>query len=254
MKIMVTGASGFIGRNLVERLTEQGEHRIYSCSSATDRMQLNGYTEDCNFVYHLAAVHRPLDVQDYVKVNNQYFADLLVMLRSHNNHCPVLLSSSTQAAEDSAYGRSKLAAENELKQHAAVLQSKAIIYRLTNTFGRYAKPNHHSVVATFCYNIARNLPIAVNEPEKIMKFYYIDDVIDSFICHLEGSVEPDADGFYRLPASLTYEITLQALAEKITGFKEDYDQGFKTVTPDEFTAKLLATFTSYIPSRGGITG
>jgi UDP-2-acetamido-2,6-beta-L-arabino-hexul-4-ose reductase len=247
MKILVTGASGFIGRNLIERLSGKMAAEIYQFSGNSKREHLRNFTEDCDFVYHLAAVHRPADQADYTIVNVDFLAQLLDLLRTNSNNCPVLLSSSIQAMDDTPYGKSKLSAEKELLRHSKVKQSAAIIYRLTNTFGRYARPNQHSVVATFCHNIARGLPIEIHEPGRIMRLYYIDDVVSAFLSHLDGYVKPDKDGFYRLPESLTYEITLQDLAELITGFKADYDRGIRTVPSDDLAAKLFATFLSYIP-------
>lgn len=250
IKIVITGASGFIGRNLVEMLAARNKIKIFQYNRDTNREFLNGYTRDCDFVYHLAAVHRPANQADFIKVNVDLFALLLNLLRNNNNRCPVLLSSSIQAEDDTLYGKSKLAAEEGLKRHAEINRSPAIIYRLTNTFGRYARPNQHSVVATFCYNIARELPVAIHDPDRIMHLYYIDDVINAFLAHLEGWVEPDADGFYRLPECFKYAITLQALADRLYRFKADNDRGAESSAADELTAKLLATFKSYIPVKG----
>jgi UDP-2-acetamido-2,6-beta-L-arabino-hexul-4-ose reductase len=247
MIILVTGSSGFIGRNLIERLTGEIAAEIYQFSGSSKREHLRNYAADCDFVYHLAAVHRPADQVDYTTVNVDLLAQLLDLLRTNSNNCPVLLSSSIQADDGTLYGKSKRAAEKELLKHAEINQSEAIIYRLTNTFGRYARPNQHSVVATFCHNIARGLPVEIHEPGRIMRLYYIDDVVNAFLSHLEGYVKPDKDGFYRLPERLTYEITLQDLAEIITGFKADYDRGIRSVPSNDLAAKLFATFLSYIP-------
>jgi UDP-2-acetamido-2,6-beta-L-arabino-hexul-4-ose reductase len=247
LKILVTGAGGFIGRNLIEKLTENCEVEILRYEKNTDPGLIHNYTSSCDFVFHFAAVHRPLDESEFERVNLLFFAGLLEKLRASANSCPVLLTSSIQAVEDTRYGRSKLAAEEELKKHAALLNAQAIIYRLTNTFGRYAKPNHHSVVATFCYNIAHGLPIRISDPNHVMKLYYIDDVTDSFISRLRGDGEPDADGYYRLPEKLKYEITLKALADKIYCFKNSVDQGCIPDVSDEFTGKLYETYLSYNP-------
>jgi len=247
MKILVTGATGFIGKNLTEQLSKNNEITVLNFDPRTDKESLSELSALCGFVFYLAAVHRPLDASEFDKVNVSYFAELLRMLRHQGNTCPVLLTSSYQAMDDTPYGKSKRAAEEELLRHAATNQSEAIIYRLTNTFGRYARPNQHSVVATFCHNIARGLPVEIHEPGRIMRLYYIDDVVSAFLSHLDGYVKPDKDGFYRLPESLTFEITLQDLAELITGFKADYGRGIRTGPSDDLAAKLFATFLSYIP-------
>ncbi len=247
MKILVTGSSGFIGRNLAERLACKLEAEIFQYNSCSDPESLRGIAAECDFVYHLAAVHRPVDQTAYITVNINLLNHLLDLLKTNMNKCPVLLSSSIQAVDDTVYGKSKLAAEEALFKHAEKNHSEAIIYRLTNTFGRYARPNQHSVVATFCYNIARGLPIAIHEPKRVMRLYYIDDLVSAFLSHLDGCVKPDKDGYYRLPESLTYEIALQDLAETLIGFKTDFDRGIRTNPPDDLTAKLFATYQAYIP-------
>jgi UDP-2-acetamido-2,6-beta-L-arabino-hexul-4-ose reductase len=247
MNILITGATGFIGNNLTERLARKPNTLMLTYDPRTDKESLSELCALCDFVFYLAAVHRPRDISEFDKVNVSYFAELLRMLRHQGNTCPVLFTSSYQAVDDTPYGKSKWEAEEELLGHAAINQSEAIIYRLTNTFGRYARPNQHSVVATFCHNLARGLPIEIHEPERIMRLYYIDDVIKAFLSHSDDYVKPDKDGFFRLPESLTYEITLQDLAGLITGFKADYDRGIRTVPTDDLAAKLFATFLSYIP-------
>lgn len=246
MKILVTGANGFIGRNLIEELEKNKEVEILRYYKGTDRQMLQDFTRACDFIFHLAAVHRPKDESEFEKVNYYLFADLLAMLRSNNNSCPVLLVSSVLTNQHSGYGKSKLAAEKALKEHAERINSNAIIYRLTNTFGRYAKPNNHSVVATFCYNIAHGLPIVINDPKHIMRLYYIDDVIASFIAQIDHHVEPDPDGFYRLPKKLEYEITLKELADKIYSIKASVDEGLTFAIADELSRKLYDTYLSYI--------
>ena len=247
MNILITGATGFVGQNLTEKLAPKKGVTILTYDPRTDQNNLARLSSTIDFVFHLAAVHRPLYQAEFKTVNVLYFAELMRKLRGQNNSCPVLFTSSYQAIDQTPYGQSKLAAEEELKRHAEANRSRAIIYRLTNTFGRYARPNAHSVVATFCFNIARGLPIEIHDPNRIMYLYYIDDVIKSFLAHLNGWVEPDADGFYRLPKNLMYEITLGALAENIKSFKEDYDRNYKTIFSDGLTAKLHATFLSYLP-------
>jgi UDP-2-acetamido-2,6-beta-L-arabino-hexul-4-ose reductase len=249
MKILITGAKGFIGRNLIEALEKIKEIEIFAYDKSSSPRTLQHFTGVCDFVYHLAAVHRPEDPAEFEKVNHLLFADLLNMLQDNRNSCPVLLPSSIQAGDHSAYGQSKLAAENALKKHSELTGARAIIYRLTNTFGRYAKPNHHSVVATFCYSIARNLPIEISDPDRVMKFYYIDDVIASFTNHLLNNLKPDADGFYHLPEELTYEVTLKELADIIYSFKVWVDKGLAPIFPDELSLKLYQTYLSYIDTK-----
>ena len=245
MKVLVTGARGFIGRNLIEALRNRKVYELLKYDREENPEKLEIYCRECEFLFHFAAVHRPDNELEFEKVNHLFFAGLLNRLRSNKNSCPVLLTSSIQAEDNTAYGRSKKAAENALIGHSRVQHSRAIIYRLTNTFGRYARPNSHSVVATFCHHIARGLPIQVNDPERIMQFYYIDDVIESFIAHLDNGQGPDADGFYRLPPEYKYEITLEQLAQRLYIFKKLLGAGIQPVLTDAFTAKLFATYLSY---------
>ncbi len=245
MNILVTGATGFIGRNLTESLLKDNNHLVLPFCSSNNLELLEQYSASCDFVYHLAAVHRPKNISEFEKVNHHLFASMLSMLRANNNKCPVLLTSSIQATDQTPYGKSKLAAEKALKSHAISNGSRSIIYRLTNTFGRYAKPNSHSVVATFCYNIARGLPIMITDPMRVMKLYYIDDVINSLITHINQSIKPDSDGFYRLPTHLKYAIDLKGLADIIYRFKSDHDQGIATAAKNELHSKLYDTYKSY---------
>lgn len=247
MNLLVTGARGFIGRNLIEALEKNKDLEILRYDKETDPQALQYLTRVCDFVYHFAAVHRPADESEFEKVNHILFADLLAMLRSNSNSCPVLLTSSIQTDRHSTYGKSKLAAEKELREHAERTNSRAVIYRLTNTFGRYAKPNNHSVVATFCYNIARGLPITISDPDRVLKLYYIDDVIASFIAHIHKYVEPDSDGFHRLPQDLEHKITLNELACRIYSLKACIDREQDIVINDQFNQKLYETYLSYIP-------
>ncbi len=248
MRVLVTGATGFIGRNLIEWLSGISCIDIDRFHSSSSSESLHLFTSRCEFVFHLAAIHRPTDEAEFFRVNVGLTELLLDSLRSNHNQCPVLLSSSIQAGDGTAYGSSKLAAEDVLKAHAGQNYSRAIIYRLTNTFGRYARPNQHSVVATFCYNIARDLSISVHDPERSICLCYIDDVIESFIKQLQDFKEPDANGFYRLHEELTYTVTLQELAEKLYRFKADLRKGIIINPGDDFSRKLFTTYLNYIPA------
>jgi UDP-2-acetamido-2,6-beta-L-arabino-hexul-4-ose reductase len=246
MKALITGYRGFIGRNLTEALFRKREIDMLLFDVESDISLLEEYTKKCNFVYHLAAVHRPPDKSEFDKVNRGFLENVLMLLQENQNSCPVLLTSSIHAGPYTEYGKSKMAAEEALLKHSEKMNSKAIIYRLTNTFGRYALPNHHSVVANFCYNIANNLPVTINDPERVMQLYYIDDVIDSLLQHLDKKLEPDMDGFFRLPKSLTYSVTLQKLTEFIYSFKTWYEQNEAPLLNDEFEKKLHETFLNFV--------
>jgi UDP-2-acetamido-2,6-beta-L-arabino-hexul-4-ose reductase len=244
MKVLITGNKGFIGRNLTEALAGKAGMEILPFDKDSNISLLEGFTKECDFVYHLAAVHRPPVNSEFDTVNRVFFEYVLSLLQKNKNSCPVLLTSSIQAGTDSEYGMSKLAAEEALKRHADQMNSKAIIYRLTNTFGRYALPNHHSVVANFCYNVANNLPVTINDPERVMNLYYIDDVIASFLTHLDNLNKSIHDGFFRLPENQMYSISLQNLSDMIYSFKSMNHQ-FMNSELDEFSKKLNETFLYY---------
>jgi UDP-2-acetamido-2,6-beta-L-arabino-hexul-4-ose reductase len=246
LKALIIGNEGFIGRNLTEALAGKPGIEILPFDKDSDDSLLKSYTKECDFVFHLAAVHRPSVASEFDKVNRIFFEDVLALLQSNNNACPVLLTSSIHAGPDSEYGRSKLAAEEALKRHSEKMNSRAIIYRLTNTFGRYALPNHHSVVANFCYNVANNLSIIVNEPERVMFLYYIDDVIDSFLMHLDTKVDPGNDGYFRLPDNLIYPIKLHKLSEIINDFNTLSKKNKAPELKNEFSRKLFNTYQYYL--------
>lgn len=246
MKILVTGSKGFIGKNLIARLkTLSDNYKFYEYDIDSSLKDLDDYTKDCDFVYNFAAVHRPNDNSEFNLVNHLFFDDLLNLLKKHNNTCPVLYTSSIQAINGSEYGNSKLAAENDLFEYGKETGARAIVYRLTNIYGRWATPNHHSVVATFCNNISKGIPIQISDVGHVMNFYYIDDVIDSFIAQLDGKVKPCEDNIYRLSEDKIHTITLGTLADTLYRFENELKQGKEPKTENETERTLLLTYKSY---------
>ena len=245
MNILITGANGFLGKNLIERLVQMSDINIMHYSRGTSRLLLERNLSECDFLFHFAAVHRPTDSKEFYRVNDDFLGEILSVLQKHNNRCPVLLTSSIQANDCTDYGRSKIIAENLVREHAKTMSSKAIIYRLNNIFGKWATPNHHSVVATFCYNINREIPINISDRKVLMRFYYIDDVIDSFIGQLSSVVEPCGDGIYRLSESKIHEITLGELADTLFGFRDSQKKGVNPVLQSEMDELLWRTYISY---------
>ena len=246
MKILITGAGGFIGKNLTARLNELIEDVIiYYYDIETPEESLEGFAKDCDFVYNFAAVHRPKSEDEFDAVNHKFFCGLLDLLKKHNNKCPVLYTSSIQADNGTKYGESKIAAEKALIEYGKETGNRIIIYRLTNTFGRWATPNHHSVVATFCYNLVNDIELSISDPNVMMNFYYIDDVIDSFVKQLKGDVKACDDGIFRLADDKIHSITLGELAEKLTYISECVKNNIVPDLNRDIDNKLYITYLSY---------
>ena len=170
---------------------------------------------------------------------------MLDLLKKHNNNCPVLYTSSIQADNGTKYGESKVAAEKALIKYGNETGNRIVIYRLTNTFGRWAMPNHHSVVATFCYNLVNGIGLTISNPDIVMNFYYIDEVIDSFVKQLSGEVEPCDDGIFRLEEEKVYTITLGDLADKLTYINDCVRAEIAPDFKEKIDEKLYITYLSY---------
>lgn len=244
-KIMITGVTGFLGTNLTNFLqTKSDEYVIYGFNSKTPLENIEKYTADCDFVYNFAAVHRPLDVEEFERVNADLFLRIINCLEQNKNDCPILYSSSIQASDDSAYGHSKVHGEEILKDHCNRKNTRGIVYRLTNTFGPYARPNGHSVVATFCNNIAKGEPIKINDPAHVMHLQYVGDVVNALYQHL---FEKEKSYFEvcSIDRSLIYDVTLQEIAECLYRFESDLQNNRMIDCRTDFEKKLLTTYISY---------
>jgi UDP-2-acetamido-2,6-beta-L-arabino-hexul-4-ose reductase len=244
MKILITGAKGFVGKNLIVELRNQGFHDLLAYDVDSDPELLNEFTQDCNFVFHLAGVNRPQDPSEFMTGNFGFTSILLEKLKQHNNNAPVLITSSTQAALDNPYGQSKKAGENLIFAYGKENDIKVFVYRLPNVFGKWCRPNYNSAVATFCNNIANNLPIQVNDPNVLMQLVYIDDVIASFIGKLKNASE--SDEMYE-SVEPVHSIHLGEIVILIEGFKESRKNLYLPDLGDAFTRKLYSTYLSYLP-------
>ena len=250
MKILITGGTGFIGTNLASKIREKyRDSTLILCNSKTTPRQLADYAKVCDAVFYLAAIHRSPVQEDFKRINNELLSTFLQSLENAKNTCPIVFTSSRQAGENSPYGESKINAEALIWGHASKCLSSSVVYRLTNTFGRHARPNGHSVVATFCYNIQRNLPIVISNPNTIMQFHYIDDVVTSLLHSMDQCLNSDAHindhTIYRLPQSAIYRISLGELADKLHAFKLARDSQFPVSVKSLFDKRLLYTFDGY---------
>lgn len=265
MNILVTGSEGFIGRNLVENLKNirDGKDQTHSISiekifcydRADSEEDLTRYCKDADFVFHLAGVNRPENMADFQTGNHDFSATLLNCLKAEKNCCPIMLSSSIQAEltgrfENSEYGRSKRDAERIFLDYEKETGAKVLIYRFPNVFGKWCRPNYNSAVATFCHNIARDLPIRIDNPETELSLLYIDDLVATLLDALEGKERCSGeDGRYCI-ASPVYRTTVGEIAGLLQNFQKLSETGvMPEMVPDSFAKKLYATYVSYLPKK-----
>lgn len=276
MKILVTGAHGFVGRNLVSQLRNirDGKARNYALSGEeleifeydvdTDPSLLDDYCRQADFVFNLAGVNRPKDTSEFMKGNFGFASTLLETLKKHGNRCPVMLASSIQATlvgryAASDYGRSKLAGEELFFAYSRETGAKVLVYRFPNLFGKWCRPNYNSAVATFCYNTAHDLPLQVNDPSTRLELLYIDDLVEEMLAALEGKehrcefdgVETilQEDGRY-CAAPVTHKVTLGEIVELLHAFSRQPDTlVMPEIPPHSFAKKLYSTYLSYLPKE-----
>ena len=244
MKILVTGAKGFIGKNLIAELKTQTNHEIFEYDQDTEYSLLQQYCQDANFVFHLAGVNRPKEQAEFMSGNFGFTSELLDLLKQYQNNCPVMISSSIQAALDNPYGQSKKAGEELLFCYSEETGAKVLIYRFPNVFGKWSRPNYNSVVATFCHNIANDLEIQVNAPEAELTLCYIDDVLAECLLALEGT--PTTDGNYCV-VPVVDTIQLGELANQIKSFRESRENRTVADMSNRLTKNLYSTYLSYLP-------
>lgn len=259
MKILITGANGFIGKNLVAQLENirDGKNKVYDFKEEiailpydidTDECLLEKYTAECDFVFHLAGVNRPKDngKEEFMQGNFGFTSKLLDLLKKSENNCPIMVSSSIQAKLDNDYGRSKKAGEDAIFDYSRETGAKAMVYRFPNVFGKWCRPNYNSAVATFCNNIANDLPIKVNDPEVMMTLVYIDDVVDELVKCLLGKNNFDGE-FCCVP--VTHSVKLGEIVELIHSFKESRENLYIPDMGNGFAKKLYSTYLSYLPKN-----
>lgn len=259
MNILITGAKGFVGKNLVSQLRniQAGKIRNHALSGKdlhlylydidSDPADLADYCDNADFVFNLAGVNRPENPEEFMKGNQGFVSTLLSTLKKYRNSCPVMVSSSTQAALDNPYGKSKRAGEDLLFEYSKETGAKVLVYRFPNVFGKWCRPNYNSAVATFCHHIARNLPIRVDDPSVVMNLVYIDDVVDELIHALIGNEH--REGKYCIVPTI-HTITLGKIVDLLYSFKENRADLNVPDGSDAFIKRLYATYLSYLPEDG----
>ena len=286
MKILVTGAKGFVGKNLCCQLNniKEGKARCYGDLQIDEVFeydidstpeQLDSWCGECDFVFNLAGVNRPKDNDEFMKGNFGFASTLLDTLKKHHNTCPVMLSSSQQASltgrfGNSEYGRSKKAGEDLFLEYGKETGAKVLVYRFPNLYGKWCRPNYNSAIATFCNNIANDLPIQVNDRSVQMEILYIDDLVEEMICTLKGQehhcefegldVLPSAEGRYCY-CPVTHKTTLGEIVDTIYECASAVralpkaSEGPSTaveMSQDSLRYRLMSTFLSYLPKEKAI--
>lgn len=247
MKVLVTGSSGFIGKNLCSDLKLRDDVELLTFSRDQSIDELPSLVLDSDFIFHLAGVNRPKDETDFTKENIGLTEKIIETLRVESKKTPLLITSSTQADLDNPYGNSKLAAEEAAFNWHKESSAPVYVYRLPGVFGKWCKPNYNSVVATFCHNIANNIPIEIADPTRVITLTYIDDVIGDFTQHLNESSK-DIDFSKHQLVNRTFDISLGDLSDRIHVLR---DIRTKLVIPnleDPLNKFLYATYISYLPT------
>lgn len=273
MKVLVTGAKGFVGKNLCAQLTniKEGKAKCYGNLAISEVFEydidstpekLDAWCKECDFVFNLAGVNRPLDPKEFMEGNFGFATVLLNTLKKYKNSCPVMISSSVQATlagrfGTSEYGKSKKAGEELMFEYGKETGAKVLVYRFPNLYGKWCRPNYNSAVATFCNNIANDLPITVNDPTVDMELLYIDDLVEEMICALKGvehhcefdGVETilQVDGRY-CAAPITHHVKLGEIVDLLHQFAEmPKTLMIPEIPSDSFAKRLFSTYLSYLP-------
>lgn len=268
MKILITGANGFVGQNLQAALNairdgydQREDHvicdnpkniEIFAYDINSTEEALDDFCSECDFVFNLAGVNRPKDNKEFMEGNFGFASTLLNTLKKHNNTCPIMISSSIQASLEgryagSEYGKSKKAGEDLLFDYSKETGAKVLVYRFPNVFGKWCRPNYNSAIATFCNNIANDLEITVNDPSVKMDVVYIDDVVEEMIQALRNNENKVDGGYCMVP--IHHETTLGVIADTICSFPKLKDELAVPQLDDPLTKKLYATYLSYLPEE-----
>ena len=242
--ILITGAKGFVGKNLITHLKAIENYTILSYDIDNTLKDLESFIEKSDFIIHLAGVNRPKEQTDFSVGNKGFTNQVISIIEQKNKKIPLLISSSIQAALDNPYGISKKEAEKAVFKYAQRTGAEVCIYRLPNVFGKWCRPNYNSAVATFCHNIANNLTIQINDPNTEISLVYIDDVVEEFVNALRGRANKKLDGFCEVKR--TFKVTLQQLSDTIYSFSESRKNLIMPNFTGDFERFLYASYISYL--------
>jgi UDP-2-acetamido-2,6-beta-L-arabino-hexul-4-ose reductase len=242
--VLITGSNGFVGRNLTVSLAQRKDLKITGFDVDDDPIALPSLVAGADFIFHLAGVNRPQNVEEFTTGNAGLTQTIVSLLKGQGKKTPLLISSSSQAAQDNPYGTSKRDAEDAVFSYGRQTGAPVFVYRLPNVFGKWCRPNYNSAVATFCHNIANDLPIQINDPNVVMNLVYIDEVVSSFIAALDGGVAV-LDDFCQVQP--VHTIRLGEIAALIYTFKENRTTRSIPDMADPFTKRLYSTYLSYLP-------
>lgn len=242
--VLITGSEGFVGKNLHITLQHRDDLRILCFDVQDDPATLTSLLDRADFVFHLAGVNRPQSPEEFQTGNTGLTEQICGHLSSKGRRVPIALSSSTQAAQDNPYGASKRGAEDAVFEYGRTTGSQAHVFRLPNVFGKWCRPNYNSGVATFCHNIANDLPIQVNDPDVVMNLVYIDDVVNAFAALLDGIVDMDGSFCSIQPV---HTVKLGDIASLIRSFRNSRTSRSIPNMGDAFVKKLYSTYLSYLP-------
>ncbi len=245
--VLVTGASGFIGKNLCAALERIEDVKVLKFTRKNSSEDLTKMVASSDFIFHIAGVNRTEEESDFDTVNRGLTESLLSAIDATDKRIPVLITSSTHAELDNAYGKSKKAAEESALIWAKKNNNQLFLYRLTNVFGKWSNPNYNTVVATFCNNVAKGIELEINDPSHKLTLVYIDAVVQNFIKAFMQKLQPTSDNYYAIEE--THTITLGELAEKIKAFNQNRTSLVMPSLKTAFDRYLYATFTSFLPEN-----